>query len=106
MRSWLATYIAAYKIAATIKFTWLHIYTCSLSGLTVTIDVDYTPPSDFVGGPTDYRAASSVTLTCRVEGGYWGRDISVVIHLYWSWIQLFCACQDISVMHSDYPSIH
>ena len=43
-------------------------HTYSLSGLTVTIDVDYTPPPDFVGGPNDYRASSSVTLTCRVEG--------------------------------------
>ena len=39
--------------------------------LTVTIDVDYTPPPDFVGGPNDYRAASTVTLTCRVIGGGW-----------------------------------
>ena len=37
--------------------------------LTVTIDVDYTAPSDFVGGPNDYRAASTVTLTCQVTGG-------------------------------------
>ena len=35
---------------------------------TVTIDVDYSPPSDFVGGPNDYRAASSVILTCQVKG--------------------------------------
>ena len=37
--------------------------------LTVTIDVDYTPPPDFVGGPNDYRAASKVTLTCQVIRG-------------------------------------
>ena len=37
------------------------------AGLSVTIDIDYTPPPDFVGGPNDYRAASSVTLTCQVE---------------------------------------
>ena len=34
----------------------------------VTIDVDYSPPSDFVGGPNDYRAASSVILTCEATG--------------------------------------
>ena len=37
--------------------------------LAVTIDVDYTPPSDFVGGPNDYRATSTLTLTCQVTGG-------------------------------------
>ena len=40
----------------------------SFPGLNVTIDVHYTPPPDFVGGPNDYRAASTVTLTCQVEG--------------------------------------
>ena len=40
-------------------------------GLNVAIDVDYTPPSDFNGGHNDYRAASSVILTCHVEGGGW-----------------------------------
>ena len=40
----------------------------SFPGLNVTIDVDYTPPPDFVGGANDYRAASSVNLTCQVEG--------------------------------------
>ena len=44
---------------------------CSLSGLNVTIGVDYTAPPDFVGGPNDYRVASTVTLTCQVEGGGW-----------------------------------
>ena len=44
---------------------------CSLSGLTVSIDVDYTPPPDFVGGPNEYRAASTVFLTCQVVGGGW-----------------------------------
>ena len=39
-----------------------------MPGLTVTIDVDYTTPPDFVGGPNDYRAASEVFLTCQVEG--------------------------------------
>ena len=38
-------------------------------GVTVTIDDDYTPPPDFVGGPNDYRAASSVVLTCQVAAG-------------------------------------
>ena len=42
--------------------------TSSFPGLTVTIDVDYTPPPDFVGGPNDYRAASRLNLTCQVEG--------------------------------------
>ena len=41
-----------------------------LPGLTVTIDVDYTPPHpDFVGGPNDYRVTSSVVLTCQATGG-------------------------------------
>ena len=40
-----------------------------LPGLTVTIDVDYTRPPDFVGGPNDYRAASRLFLTCQVTGG-------------------------------------
>ena len=44
--------------------------TCSLpAGLNVTIDVDYTPPPDFVGGPNDYRAASTLHFTCQVTGG-------------------------------------
>ena len=34
-----------------------------------------TDPSDFVGGPNDYRAASAVTLSCQVTGSgittYW-----------------------------------
>ena len=29
---------------------------------------DRISPHDFGGGPNDYRAASSVTLTCQVEG--------------------------------------
>ena len=36
--------------------------------LTVTIDVSYSKPSDFSLDPPNYRAGSSVTLTCRVEG--------------------------------------
>ena len=36
--------------------------------LAVSIDVDYTPPADSVLGPNEYRAASSVVLTCIVEG--------------------------------------
>ena len=40
----------------------------SLTDLSVSIMIDRTDPSDFVGGPNDYRAASSVTLTCQVEG--------------------------------------
>ncbi len=38
--------------------------------LTVTIDVDYTPPADFDRpSESDYRAGSGpVTLTCQVEG--------------------------------------
>ena len=36
--------------------------------LSVTIDVDYSPPSDFTLQPPYYRAASSVNLTCNVEG--------------------------------------
>ena len=42
--------------------------TLSHSGLTVSIIPTYTPPPDFVGGPSDFRAASAVTLTCEVEG--------------------------------------
>ena len=38
-------------------------------GLTVQIFPAYTPPPDFNGGPNDYRAASSVTLTCQVSAG-------------------------------------
>ena len=41
------------------------------TGLSASIDVDYTPPPDFNGGPNDYRAASSVTLTCDVSGNSW-----------------------------------
>ena len=37
--------------------------------LAVTFDVDYTPPSGFVGGPNDYRAASRLTITCQGTGG-------------------------------------
>ena len=40
-----------------------------LPGLTVTIDVDYPAPPDFVGGPNDYRAASGVTITCQGGSG-------------------------------------
>ena len=32
--------------------------------------MDYTPPADAVLGPTEYRAASEVTLSCVVTGGY------------------------------------
>ena len=34
----------------------------------MTIDVDYSPPSDFTLQPPYYRAASSVNLTCNLEG--------------------------------------
>ena len=34
----------------------------------MTIDVDYSPPSDFTLQPPYYRAASSVNLTCNVDG--------------------------------------
>ena len=37
--------------------------------LAVTFGVEYTPPSDFVGGPNDYRAASRLTITCQATGG-------------------------------------
>ena len=47
---------------------------CSLSGLNVTIDVDYTSPPDFVGGPNEYRAASTLILICQVTGGSWTYD--------------------------------
>ena len=44
-------------------------YSYPYTGITVTIDVDYSAaPPDFVGGPNDYRAASSVILTCEVTG--------------------------------------
>ena len=36
--------------------------------LRVTIGVRYSKPSDFSLDPPNYRAGSSVTLTCRVEG--------------------------------------
>ena len=36
--------------------------------LVVTIDVSYSKPSDFSMDPPNYRAGSSITLTCRVEG--------------------------------------
>ena len=36
--------------------------------LAVTIDVSYSKPSDFSLDPPNYRAGSSITLTCRVEG--------------------------------------
>ena len=54
-------------IDRSLKRGWVKILFYPI-GLTVTIDVDYTPPPDFVGGPNDYRAASSVTLTCQVAG--------------------------------------
>ena len=37
--------------------------------LAVTFDVNYTPPPDFVGGASDYRAASRLAITCQVTGG-------------------------------------
>ena len=37
--------------------------------LQLTINVDYTSPPDFVGGSNDYRAASTLLLTCQVTGG-------------------------------------
>ena len=39
------------------------------TGVAVSIDVDYTSPPDFNGGPNDYRTASGVTLTCQVSAG-------------------------------------
>ena len=45
--------------------------------LAVTIDVSYSKPSDFSLDPPNYRAGSSITLTCRVEG--------VVDGLTYSW---------------------
>ena len=36
--------------------------------LVVTIDVSYSKPADFSMDPPNYRAGSSITLTCRVEG--------------------------------------
>ena len=42
------------------------------AAVNVTIIVDYMPPPDFNGGPNEYRAGSTVTLTCLrlvEEGG-------------------------------------
>ena len=36
--------------------------------LTVSIAVDYTPPTDTILGVNEYRAASTILLTCLVEG--------------------------------------
>ena len=36
--------------------------------LAVTIDVSYSKPSDFSLDPPNYRAGSSITLTCSVDG--------------------------------------
>ena len=52
-------------------FTILPIVISSASeqdDLVVTIDVSYSKPSDFSMDPPNYRAGSSITLTCRVEG--------------------------------------
>ena len=46
----------------------IHLYSSSASQLAVSIDVSYTKPSDFSMDPPNYRAGSSITLTCRVEG--------------------------------------
>ena len=54
-------------INRSLKRDWVKILFYPI--VTVTIDVDYTPPPDFVGGPNDYRAASTVTLTCKVSTG-------------------------------------
>ena len=54
-------------IDRSLKRDWVKILFYPI--VSVTIDVDYTPPPDFVGGPNDYRAASSVTLTCKVSAG-------------------------------------
>ena len=35
---------------------------------TVRVVAEYTPPSSFTGEPPSYRAASSLTLSCEVEG--------------------------------------
>ena len=41
----------------------------SLPGLTVDNVPDYSQaPPDFIGGPNDYRACSTVFLTCQVVG--------------------------------------
>ena len=40
----------------------------SVSELAVTINVSYSKLSDFSMDPPNYRAGSSITLTCRVEG--------------------------------------
>ena len=39
-----------------------------IAPLQLTINVDYTSPPDFVGGSNDYRAASTLLLTCQVTG--------------------------------------
>ena len=44
------------------------IFHSSASELAVTIDVSYSKPSDFSMDPPNYRAGSSMTLTCRVDG--------------------------------------
>ena len=38
------------------------------AALSVSITVDYTPPPDAVLGENEYRAASSILLTCGAEG--------------------------------------
>ena len=40
----------------------------SEESLQVSIDVDYIPPADFLLEDPYYRAASSLTLTCKVDG--------------------------------------
>ena len=43
-------------------------YSSSASQLAVTIDVSYSKLSDFSVDPPNYRAGTSITLTCKVEG--------------------------------------
>lgn len=67
-------------------------YSSSASKLAVTIDVSYTKPSDFFMDPPNYRAGSSITLTCRVEGVTYGlMHLQLEFYLY---TQLFCQGHD------------
>ena len=56
------------KFFLNFKGTLMFIPTHPAAALNVSITIDYTPPPNAVLGENEYRAASSILLTCEVEG--------------------------------------
>ena len=80
----------------------LYHFVLLLEHLTVSISVDYSPPTGFTPGPNEYRAASGpVTVTCTATGPGTG-----VISYQWSSTCRSCPFQSATTSSISRPAVH